>query len=213
MAKGRRVKVLVLGANSFLGASFIAYLLGRGEHEVIATSRSEQASPTFLPYMWGSRRDVRFEKVDLNHDTGKLSDILKDVRPTHIANFAAQSMVAESWDTPEEWMQTNVVALTRVIDLLRQVMPPKSTKDYFGNVIETVWPFRFLHVTTPEVYGSLSGWANEDAEFNPSTPYAVSRAAGDMLLATYLTQYRFPVLFVRPSNIYGPGQRPYRIIA
>ncbi len=71
---------------------------------------------------------------------------------------------------------------------------------------------RYVHVTTPEVYGSTDGWVREDAPFNPSTPYAVSRAAGDMSLRTYFANYRFPVVFTRAANVYGPGQQLYRII-
>ncbi|MGL4975101.1 MAG: GDP-mannose 4,6-dehydratase, partial [Bosea sp. (in: a-proteobacteria)] len=65
---------------------------------------------------------------------------------------------------------------------------------------------------TPEVYGSTEGWVREDTPFNPSTPYAVSRAAGDMSLKTYFATHSFPVLFTRAANVYGPGQQLYRII-
>ena len=62
------------------------------------------------------------------------------------------------------------------------------------------------------VYGSTEGWVREDAPFNPSTPYAVSRAAGDMSLRTYFANYQFPVVFTRAANVYGPGQQLYRIV-
>jgi dTDP-glucose 4,6-dehydratase len=71
---------------------------------------------------------------------------------------------------------------------------------------------RYIHVTTPEVYGSTTGWVKEDAPFNPSTPYAVSRAASDMSLRTYFAAYRFPVVFTRAANVFGPGQQLYRIV-
>jgi dTDP-glucose 4,6-dehydratase len=67
-------------------------------------------------------------------------------------------------------------------------------------------------VTTPEVYGSTEGFIKENAPFNPSTPYAVSRAAGDMSLRTYREAYDFPVVFTRAANVYGPGQQLYRIV-
>jgi dTDP-glucose 4,6-dehydratase len=71
---------------------------------------------------------------------------------------------------------------------------------------------RYVHVTTPEVYGSTSGDVREDAPFNPSTPYAVSRAAADMSLRTYHAAYGFPVAFTRAANVYGAGQQLYRIV-
>ena len=71
---------------------------------------------------------------------------------------------------------------------------------------------KYVHVTTPEVYGSTNGLIREDAPFNPSTPYAVSRAAADMSLRTYFEAYGFPVVFTRAVNVYGSGQQLYRII-
>jgi dTDP-glucose 4,6-dehydratase len=104
--------------------------------------------------------------------------------------------VAESWANPDHWMMTNVVSTVRLHDRLRK-------HDFLE---------RYVHVTTPEVYGSTEGWVTEDAPFNPSTPYAVSRAAADMSLRTYFKQYGFPVVFTRAANVYGPGQQLYRII-
>jgi dTDP-glucose 4,6-dehydratase len=71
---------------------------------------------------------------------------------------------------------------------------------------------RYVHISTPEVYGSCEGFVKEDFPFNPSTPYAVSRAAADMSLRTFRTAYDFPVVTTRAANVYGPGQQLYRII-
>jgi dTDP-glucose 4,6-dehydratase len=189
-------KYLVLGSNSFSGATFVDYLAEQGL-DVLATSRSAEPHEALLPYRWHKRPGhVRFERVDINHDLDKLDALLKRERPTHIVNFAAQSMVGESWANPDHWMQTNVVATVRLHELLRRC-------DFME---------RYVHVTTPEVYGSTEGWVKEDCAFNPSTPYAVSRAAGDMSLRTYFQTYQFPALFTRAANVYGPGQPLYRII-
>jgi dTDP-glucose 4,6-dehydratase len=189
-------KYLILGSNSFSGATF-ADFLAAGGHDVIATSRSDEAHDAFLPYKWQKRpRKVRFQRIDLNHDLEALKALLKAERPTHVVNFAAQSMVGESWLYPDHWMMTNVVSAVRLHDILR---------NYDG--LE-----RYVHVTTPEVYGSTEGWVKEDAPFNPSTPYAVSRAAGDMSLRTYFANYHFPVVFTRAANVYGAGQQLYRIV-
>lgn len=190
------VKFLVLGSNSFSGAFFCDYLAEQG-YGVIATSRSKEPHRAFLPYKWKKRPGtVRFKRIDINKDLPALEALLKAERPTHVVNFAAQSMVGESWINPDHWMMTNVVSTVRLHDLLR---------NYDG--LE-----RYVHVTTPEAYGSTEGWVKEDHAFNPSTPYAVSRAAGDMSLRTYFQQYQFPVLFTRAANVYGPGQQLYRII-
>jgi dTDP-glucose 4,6-dehydratase len=71
---------------------------------------------------------------------------------------------------------------------------------------------KYVHVSTPEVYGSCSGDVREDAPFNPSTPYAASRAACDLHLRTFIRQYNFPAVFTRAANVFGPGQQLYRIV-
>ena len=189
-------RFLVLGSNSFSGATFCDFLAQAG-HDVLATSRSEEAHVALLPYRWERRAGaVRFRRIDINHDLEALEELLRVERPTHVVNFAAQSMVAESWAHPEHWMTTNVVSTLRLIELLRRC-----------DSLE-----RYVHVTTPEAYGSTDGWVKESSRFNPSTPYAVSRAAGDMALSAYFQNYGFPVLFTRAANVYGPGQPLYRIV-
>lgn len=194
MAAG--TKYLVLGSNAFSGASFVDYLLRQGA-DVLGVSRSPEPHRAFLPYRWaGDPKNFRFHQHDLNSDLDGLMALIRAERPSTIVNFAAQSMVAESWRNPDHWMMTNVVSTVRLHDQLRQC-------DFLD---------KYVHVTTPEVYGSTSGWVKEDAPFNPSTPYAVSRAAGDMSLRSFFKAYEFPVLFTRAANVFGPGQQLYRII-
>lgn len=189
-------EVCVIGSNSFSGASFCANLLKRGV-DVLAVSRSAEAHEVFLPYRW-CKTDARleFEQIDLNSDLDRLMTLLGARKPKIIFNFAAQSMVGESWDKPDDWMRTNVVTVARLAERLRHL-------DFLD---------RYVHVTTPEVYGSTDGWITEEASVNPSTPYAVSRAAGDMLFKIYRETFGLPVVSTRAANVYGPGQPLYRII-
>jgi dTDP-glucose 4,6-dehydratase len=113
----------------------------------------------------------------------------------YIVNFAALNVVAPSWQYPSDYLFTNVYALTSVLDFLKD----KSLT-------------RFVQVSTPEVYGSSNGWMKEDHPFFPSTPYAISRAAAEMMMSAYHKQYGFPVVFTRGANVYGPGQQLYRLI-
>lgn len=161
-------------------------------------SRSPEPADAFLPYKWNPRGAGRFSFVqaDLNSDLEEIVARLEKFRPEYVVNFAAQSMVAESWTNPEHWYQTNVVANVMLHDRIRALDGMR----------------RYVHVSTPEVYGSCSGNVTEDARFNPSTPYAASRAACDLHLATFFRQYGFPVVFTRAANVYGPGQQLYRII-
>jgi dTDP-glucose 4,6-dehydratase len=190
--------ILVLGSNSFSGASFCRYLLKQGL-DVIGASRSPEAAEVFLPYKWlatAERKRFRFVKIDLNHDLNTLEKLLRQERIKVIVNFAAQSMVGESWNKPDDWMQTNVVSVARLAERLRHL-------DFLE---------KYVHITTPEVYGSTDGWISEETPFNPSTPYAVSRAAGDMLFKIYRETFGLPVVSTRAANVYGPGQPLYRII-
>jgi len=186
---------VVIGSNSFSGASFVDYLLQQG-HDVIGISRSVEPIPAMLPYKWRDHSRFHFHQLDLNRDTDAIAQAIDDARPDYVFNFAAQSMVAESWRRPQDWYQTNVVANVKLHDRLRQFSFLK----------------KYIHVSTPEVYGSCEGSVRENAPYNPSTPYAVSRAACDMSLMSFFKAYKFPVVFTRAANVYGPGQQLYRII-
>jgi dTDP-glucose 4,6-dehydratase len=192
-------RIVVIGSNSFSGASFVSHCLREG-WEVLGTSRSAEAHPVFLPYRWQSSPEelsrFSFAQLDLNLHTKELLDAIADFNAAYVVNFAAQSMVAESWEYPDHWYQTNVVANVRLHDGLRK-MPGLR---------------KYVHVSTPEVYGSCSGDVREDAPFNPSTPYAASRAACDLHLQTFIRQHNFPAVFTRAANVFGPGQQLYRIV-
>ena len=191
-------RIAVVGSNSFSGAAFVRYCLEQGL-EVLGTSRSPEPAPAFLPYRWLSparQQGFRFLQADLNNDLDRLMAGLDAFKPTWVVNFAAQGMVAQSWLHPEHWYQTNVVANVLFHQRLRLAS----------------WLKKYVHVGTPEVYGSTSGTIDETAPFNPSTPFAASRAACDLHLRTFFQQYNFPVTWTRSANVYGPGQQLYRII-
>ncbi|AYA63676.1 NAD-dependent epimerase/dehydratase family protein [Alteromonas sp. RKMC-009] len=187
--------VFVIGANSFSGASFCRYLLAKGS-EVVGISRSEQPVMALAPQTWGDTKGYQFHQLDLNHDLPRIMQLIDDRKPAHIYNFAAQSMVGQSWEFPEHWFMTNVVSTVKLHNFLRH-------KDFLD---------KYIHISTPEVYGSCSGFIDESHGFNPSTPYAVSRAAADMSLKTFFDVHQFPVVTTRAANVYGEGQPLYRII-
>jgi len=186
---------LVLGSNSFSGATFAASALGAGA-DVVGVSRSPEPDPALLPYKWAAHDRFTFHALDVNRDLDRIEAVILARRPDYIVNFAAQSMVAQSWQHPEHWYHTNVVSTARLIDRLK-------TTDFLK---------KFVQISTPEVYGSTSGLVKETAPFHPSTPYAVSKAACDMNLLAYRQAYGFPVAFTRAANVCGPGQPLYRII-
>ncbi len=187
--------IVVIGSNSFSGGSFIDYILGKGI-ETRGISRSPQPHSAFLPYKKRKDTNFRFHQLDINHDLPEMLKVINDFKPAYVVNFAAQAMVAESWQHPEHWFQTNVVSTIKLHDELRKC-------DFLK---------KYVHISTPEVYGSCEGLVCENTNYNPSTPYAVSRAAADMSLMSFYKAYEFPVAFTRAANVYGPGQQLYRII-
>ena len=196
-------KILVIGSNSFSGSNFVNHALQSG-YQVMGISRSSEPNPVFLPYKWEHNKlkddiykDFIFRQLDLNNDLKKIINNLDSFKPDYVINFAAQGMVAESWLNPTHWYKTNLLSQVAFHDELRR-------RDFLK---------KYVHVTTPEVYGSTdSGWINEKQPFSPSTPYAVSRAACDLHLKSFYQAYDFPVVLTRAANVYGPGQQLYRII-
>lgn len=186
---------VVLGSNSFSGSHFVRHLLEQ-EHVVLGISRSTEVEEVFSPYHSLSKTsNWSFNQVDIN-DPDTLRQVLLGFSPDFIVNFAAQSMVGQSWKNPEDWYETNVVGVAHLARILKE-LPDLQ---------------RYVHVSTPEVYGSTDGWMKESFDFHPSTPYAVSRAAGDWHLKCMFAEFGLPVVFTRAANVYGPGQQLYRIV-
>jgi len=190
--------ILVIGSNSFSGASFISFCLNLGK-KVVGVSRSEvPIDALFAPKLYAAKyiSNFKFYQIDLNKDLNKLNEILKQEKPEYVVNFAAQSMVGQSWAYPSHWYQTNLVSLSLLTKLL----------------MNSDWLSKYVHVTTPEVYGSTQKWIEESWLFDPSTPYALSRAAGDQHLRLLHKETAFPVVFTRAANIYGETQQLYRLL-
>lgn len=188
-------KVLVIGSNSFSGSDFIDLLL-ENQYQVVGVSRSKEKTALFLPYKKRKSANFNFYQIDLNKDLGKLNKIVDDFSPSYIVNFAAQSEVGPSWENPDHWFQTNAVSLTRLAHILKD---KKFLKKY-------------VHISSPEVYGSCEGVVKENHPMNPSTPYAASKASGDFSLFTYYKNFKFPLVMIRSTNVYGAHQQLFKII-
>lgn len=189
-------RVVVIGSNSFSGSDFIDLLLEDGRYEVIGISRGPEKSGCYLPYKRRSTANFQFQQMDLNRDLPRILRLLDAFEPAYIVNFAAQSEVAPSWNHPEQWFETNVVALSKLANALKD---RKSLK-------------RYIHISSPEVYGSCEGSVRECAPLNPSTPYAASKAAADLFLFTLFKNFHFPLVVIRSTNVYGPHQQLHKII-
>jgi dTDP-glucose 4,6-dehydratase len=189
--------VCVIGSNSFSGSSFVDLLLTDTDYHIMGISRSSEKSSLFLPYK--KNRNIQrfvFYQMDLNKDMVAFQTLLTTQKPEIIVNFAAQSEVAPSWVNPGQWFQTNAVALAELTNFLK----------------DQAWLKRYVHISSPEVYGTCEGVVNEYAPLNPSTPYAASKAAGDLMLFTLVKNFDFPLVMIRATNVYGAHQQLFKII-
>ncbi len=190
-------KILIIGSNSFAGSNFIDFILNK-KVKVFGVSRKNEINKEYLKYKFNkNRKNFKFHKIDLNikKDLEKLINIVKKEKIRYVINFAAQSMVAESWIKPQDWYQTNVVSNSILIKKLIKLKIKK-----------------YINFSTPEVYGNTKTLKKETNVFNPTTPYAISRSCQDLNLLAYYNTYNFPVVITRTANIYGPYQQSYRII-
>ncbi|MBY6266473.1 NAD-dependent epimerase/dehydratase family protein (plasmid) [Azospirillum sp. 412522] len=191
---GRRY--VVLGSNSFAGAAFVARALRDG-HQLLGINRSAEGSPIFLPYRWdGNASRYSFMQADINNHLPEIIERIGEFQPHVVVDFAGQGMVAESWQQPEQWYTTNIVAKVKLHDFLRRCS----------------WLESYIRISTPEVYGSTDGLLKETWACAPSTPYAVSHTATDLSLRAFQQHYGFPAIVTRFANFYGPGQQLYRIV-
>ena len=186
----------VMGSTSFAGSWFVKGALEQGM-KVFGIGRSSSVHDIFLPYKKNENLQLfSYQQMDINHNSEDIVAMIKKIQPEVIVDFAAQGMVAQSWNWPEQWYQTNIVAKARLQNALIKM------------------PFlkRYIRISTPEVYGHTEELSIEHTRYNPSTPYAISQAAIDMHLMACFKEYGFPVVFTRFANFYGSGQQFYRIV-
>jgi dTDP-glucose 4,6-dehydratase len=191
------MKVAVLGSTSFSGSDFIDLLLDDPQCRVLGISRSgERHYPVFLPHMRHGTARYAFRQLHLVDDMPGVLEALDSFAPDYVVNFAAQGEVRSSFEHPEAHFNTNTLAVVRLCEALGQ-------RTYLK---------KYVHISTPEVYGSCERPAKEDQPINPSSPYAASKAAADLFTGILFRTYGFPVCWVRSTNVYGPHQQLYRIM-
>jgi len=194
------MNILVTGGAGFIGSNFIHYILDR-YHDVRIinldklTYAGNLANLADVAQKWEGNRYF-FVQADIV-DQKKVLATLEEYQVDVIVNFAAESHVDRSIDNPYPFVQTNVLGTQNLLECARLVKVK-----------------RFIHVSTDEVYGSLSdcGKFCEDTPLAPNSPYAASKASSDLLCRSYYKTYGFPVIITRCSNNYGPYQFPEKLI-
>ena len=198
--------ILVTGGAGFIGANFVLDWIANGDEPVVNLDKLTYAGNLHnLDSVQGNPRHI-FVQGDIG-DTALLERLLAEHQPRAIVNFAAESHVDRSIHGPEDFIQTNVVGTFRLLEAARQYWQalPAIKKE----------AFRFLHVSTDEVYGTLSATDpafSEDNRYEPNSPYSASKAASDHLVRAWHHTYGLPVLTTNCSNNYGPLHFPEKLI-
>ena len=198
--------ILVTGGAGFIGANFVLDWLAQGKEPVVNLDKLTYAGNLqTLSSLDGNASHI-FVQGDIG-DNALLDRLLAEHRPRAIVNFAAESHVDRSIHGPEDFVQTNVLGTFRLLEATRgywNTLPPEEKA-----------AFRFLHVSTDEVYGSLSATDpafTEEHTYEPNSPYSASKAASDHLVRAWHHTYGLPVLTTNCSNNYGPFHFPEKLI-
>ncbi len=197
--------LLVTGGAGFIGSNFVQHALDHTDDRIVVVDKL-----TYAGNVLSLERPLKDPRVTFVHadiaDRGAMAGVFRDARPDAVLNLAAETHVDRSIDGPRPFIDTNIIGTFVLLDLSRQLVaecPPQARA-----------AFRFLHVSTDEVYGTLGpiGLFSEETPYAPNSPYAASKAAADHLVRAYYHTYGLPVLITNCSNNYGPFQYPEKLI-
>lgn len=194
--------ILVTGAAGFIGSAFVREALKHGSRVVMYDALTYAGHlPNIEPCL--KTGVCEFVKGDIR-DSELLAETLKKFNITRIVNFAAESHVDNSILGPKPFLETNIMGTFALLEAARE----------YWKTMESPESFRFLHVSTDEVFGELGddGHFTEDSSYKPNSPYSASKAASDHLVRAWSHTYKLPVLVTNCSNNYGPRQFPEKLI-
>ena len=202
------MKIMVTGGSGFIGINFIIEQLKNTDNVILNYDKLTYASNTLYDEDYLSTKykgDKRYSFVEGDIKDGDLfGDTLEQFKPDAIVNFAAESHVDNSIASPDEFIQTNIVGTSRILQRALLYWENEGKPEHF----------RFHHVSTDEVYGTLgaSGTFVESTPYDPRSPYSASKAASDHLVKAYFHTYGLPVVITNCSNNYGPSQHREKLI-
>lgn len=196
-------KILITGGAGFIGSTLVKYIIKNTSDEVLVVDKLTYAGNFDSLKSVSSNKRFRFLKSDIQ-DREALQKAFSDFRPDTVMHLAAESHVDRSIDGPANFIATNIVG---TYILLEESLSYWRMRDSFEG-------FRFQHISTDEVYGSLgqNGKFTEDTKYDPSSPYSASKASSDHLVRAWHRTYGLPVLITNCSNNYGPFHYPEKLI-
>jgi dTDP-glucose 4,6-dehydratase len=197
--------LLITGGAGFIGSNLVQHALDHTTHRLVVVDKLTYAG-NLLNLERPLRDDrVTFVRADIS-DQPAMTRVFRETRPDAVLNLAAETHVDRSIDSPRAFIDTNIVGTFALLEASRQYLAASTPAGRRQ--------FRFLHVSTDEVYGSLEvgGLFSEDRGFAPNSPYAASKASADHLVRAYHRTYGLPALITNCSNNYGPFQYPEKLI-
>jgi dTDP-glucose 4,6-dehydratase len=199
------VKILVTGGAGFIGSAVIRHLISETQHSVVNVDCLTYAGNLSTLDHVSSNSRYSFEQVNIC-DSAAVQGVFERHRPLAVMHLAAESHVDRSIDGPSAFIQTNVVGTYIMLEASRRHRQSLPADEQGA--------FRFHHISTDEVYGSLGdeGLFTETTSYDPSSPYSASKAASDHLVRAWNRTYGLPVVLTNCSNNYGPYQYPEKLI-
>ncbi len=192
--------ILVTGGCGFIGSNFIINQINNTENVIINLDKLTYAGNKDNLQNISSSKRYKFINEDIN-SKNIVNNIFNEFKPDAIINFAAESHVDRSIDGPMEFINTNILGTANLLE---------SSREYYDSNDN----FRFIHVSTDEVYGSLEneGFFTEETPYNPTSPYSASKASSDHLVNAWHHTFNLPTIITNCSNNYGPYQFPEKLI-
>jgi len=197
------MKILITGGAGFIGGALCRYYLNDTGHQVVNLDALTYAANPQINEEFSANPRYSFVQADLREPEA-LGQIFRDQQPDGVINLAAESHVDRSIDGPADFIQTNIVGTFNLLQAARAYYETLSDRE----------KFKFLHVSTDEVYGSLAeeGFFREETPYQPNSPYSASKAASDHLVRAWHHTYALPTIISNCSNNYGPAQFPEKLI-
>lgn len=198
------MKIIVTGGAGFIGSALVRYLIAHTHHQVLVVDKLTYAGNLASLAAVDGHARYRFSRTDIC-DRGAIGDIFLDYDPDAVVHLAAESHVDRSIDGPAEFINTNIVGTYVMLE---------ASLAHWRRIGARAASFRFLHVSTDEVFGALQeeGRFTEEARYDPRSPYSASKAASDHLVRSWHHTYGIPILLTNCSNNYGPHQYPEKLI-